>query len=31
MDWVNTISKKFILPSEITVKGQDKVIGLDKN
>ena len=31
MEWVNSISTKFILPSEITVKGQDKVIGLDKN
>jgi len=31
MNWVEKISTKFILPSEITVKGQDKVIGLDTN
>lgn len=31
MEWVNKVSTKFILPSEITVKGQDKVIGLDAN
>ena len=31
MSWVEKISTKFVLPSEITVKGQDKVIGLDAN
>lgn len=31
MPWVNKINTKLALPSEITVKGQDKVIGLDAN
>ena len=31
MNWVEKISTKFVLPSEISVKGQDKVIGLDAN
>ena len=31
MNWVNKISTKFIMPSEISVKGYNEVIGLDKN
>jgi type IV secretion system protein VirB4 len=31
LDLVDKISTKFIFPSEITVKGHDKVLGLDNN
>ncbi|CAN0600963.1 unnamed protein product [Ectocarpus sp. 12 AP-2014] len=31
MTWLDKVSTKFILPSEISVKGYDKAIGLDTN
>lgn len=31
MAWLDKVSTKFILPSEISVKGYDKAIGLDTN
>lgn len=30
LDWHDQVNTKFVLPSEITVKGKDRVIGLDR-